>query len=482
MIYNEDCLEGMKKLNPNIIDLILTDPPYALVGKSRGGSLSIGDKSTPHGRSGISKNGISNKKGFMGKEWDGELPGIEVWQEALRVAKPGAHLMAFGSPRTFHRLMVAIEDAGWELRETLGWVYGSGFPKSTNISKQIEKRAGIKPKIIGTTKGMGKQNPEWNGTAQGRKENSFKPEYQLTEPVSEDGKAWDGWGSALKPAWEPIILARKSLEGTLAENTLKWGTGGINIDACRVPYESKKDYKSLVNNYKGGLERATPETQESWKLHDGGWKLGQGITIPGEQQGRFPANIIHDGSAEVINIFPNAKGMSGGGAKDNLKKEEWAIQPHNRQIVRDEWIRGDTGSAARFFYCAKASRSERDAGLSDCKSLGRKTPMAGRGQGGLKCKICGHWKNSGSPCICTNPEWEPSQFVSPELKNSHPCVKPLSLIEYLLKLGSRQSATVLDPYMGSGTTGVACKKLCRVFIGYELETEYYEIAGMRIGG
>jgi site-specific DNA-methyltransferase (adenine-specific) len=393
--------------------------------------------------------------------------------EAIRVAKPGAHLMAFGGTRTFHRLMVAIEDAGWEIRDTIGWIYGSGFPKSTNIAKNIDKQAGIKPEIVGVL-------PSSRAKAS---DSGFMMAQKLeTKSVSDAAKEWDGWGSALKPSWEPVVLARKPLEGTLAANTLKWGTGGINIDVCRVPYQSKKDYDTLVNNYKGGLERDTPETQESWKLHDGGWKLGQGITIPGEQKGRFPANIIHDGSQTVLDMFPNAKGMSGGGAKDNLKKEKWAIQPYNRQIVRDEWLRGDSGSAARFFYCAKASRSERDRGLTDCETLGRKTPMAGRGQGGLKCKICGHWKNSGSPCICTNPEWEQSNFVSPPQKCSHPCVKPLSLIEYLLKLGSRKGALVLDPFMGSGTTGIACKKLGREFIGYELETEYYEIAEARIKG
>jgi len=212
-IYNMDCLEGMKLLDDNSVDSIVTDPPYEL--------------------------------GFMGKKWDstGIAYSVELWKECLRVLKPGGHLLAFGGTRTYHRMACAIEDAGFEIRDQMQWIYGSGFPKSHNISKAIDKKFGAKREVIKTVKGMGKQNPEWNGTAKGRKENYYKPEYQLTAPATPEAKQWDGWGTALKPAHEPIVVARKPIsEKTIAENVLKWGTGGLNIDGCRIGTEDIKTH------------------------------------------------------------------------------------------------------------------------------------------------------------------------------------------------------------------------------------------------
>jgi len=282
-----------------------------------------------------------------------------------------------------------------------------------------------------------------------------------------------GLGSSLKPAYEPIILCRKPLsEKTVAANVLKWGTGAINIDACRVP-TTAEEHKKLDDGRKSNRTIRAGEVAKGYGMKPEGLRLTSQSTL-----GRFPANIIHDGSDEVVELFPESKaspvGFKGVAWKHsgNTKDERTTLE-YQREF-------NDSGSAARFFYCAKASRSEREAGLSELEVLGRKTPMAGRGQPGLKCKICGKWKVSGSPCICTNPEWEQSAFEKPKLKNTHPTVKPIALMEYLINLGSREGATVLDPFMGSGTTGIACKRLRRNFIGYELEKESFEIASRRI--
>jgi site-specific DNA-methyltransferase (adenine-specific) len=222
------------------------------------------------------------------------------------------------------------------------------------------------------------------------------------------------------------------LDGTVAENVQKWGTGAINIDGCRVAYQSKADYENLINNYKGGLERATPETQESWNLHEGGWKLGKGITLPEETKGRFPANLIHDGSDEVLEVFPQNAGAFAP-VKSGMNGKSKGIYGDFAQKGDDgASFRGDSGSASRFFYCAKASKSERNFGLPE------------------------------------------------DTTNKHPTVKPLSLIEYLIKLISIENTVVLDPFTGSGTTGIACIRLGRKFVGYELDKESFITAEMRV--
>lgn len=282
-----DCRDRMKELEAESIDSIVTDPPYGL--------------------------------SFMGKEWDHGVPGVEFWTEAMRVAKPGAHLLAFGGTRTFHRLAVAIEDAGWEIRDCVMWVYGSGFPKSHNLKDE-----------------------------------------------------WNGWGTALKPAWEPIIVARKPFVGTVAENVVRYGTGALNIEGCRIGNEQTTTIRN-GNSGKNGIYQKDNRTFAR-------------INPPG----RWPANLIHDGSEEV---------------SDPL------------------------GSAARFFYCAKASKADRDDG---CEG------------------------------------------------NHHPTVKPTDLMAYLCRLVTPPGGTVLDPFTGSGSTGrgAMCEGLN--FIGFELSPEYAEIARARI--
>jgi len=259
-IEQGNCLNVLKAYPDNYFHSIVTDPPYGLA--------------------------------FMGKKWDYDVPSVEIWKECLRVLKPGGHLLSFAGTRTQHRMAVNIEDAGFEIRDMIAWVYGSGFPKSMDISKAIDKSAGAEREVVGKVAGMGKQNPEWNGTAQGRAENSFKPEYDETIPATDAAKQWEGWGTALKPALETITVARKPLIGTVAKNVLEHGCGGLNIDACRVPTGDKLG---------GGMvSKGRPKCSDGW---DRPWMHDEAITSQkkiesaakvqtAEELGRWPANLI----------------------------------------------------------------------------------------------------------------------------------------------------------------------------------------------
>jgi hypothetical protein len=265
--FHGDCLEKMRELGDGTIDSIVTDPPYGL--------------------------------SFMGKGWDHGVPGSEFWVEALRVAKPGTHLLAFGGTRTYHRLAVAIEDAGWEIRDCVMWVYGSGFPKSHNVSKGIDKASDFNGEVIGTEKiDIGIQGGSMHT---GRKTNVVERKIRKPSP---NASKWGGWGTALKPAYEPIIVARKPLTSTVAENVLRHGTGAINVDGCRVGSEER--YNRAAGNKANGnslnMSRVgMPQDAE-----------GQAVS------GRWPANLIHDGSDEVVGLFPETKTNSGHTAKMGL--------------------------------------------------------------------------------------------------------------------------------------------------------------------
>lgn len=343
-LINGDCIEEMAKLDENSVDTIITDPPYGL--------------------------------SFMGKEWDdfSDNQKLQKWTqewatEAIRVAKPGAMMLCFGGTRTFHRIACGIEDAGWEVRDTMMWVYGSGFPKSYNIGKNLD--------------------------------------------------GWSGWGTALKPAYEPIIVAMKPRDGTFVENALKWGVAGLNIDGGRVPTEDKLG---------GGMvSKGRPKASEGW---DRPWMHDEEVTEKkkkesadkvkhAESLGRWPANLVHDGSEEATS------GM---------------------------------GDKSRYFYCAKASRKERNAGLEGMEET-------------VTHSAYGDY--AGTPEHATN--------VGRPRANNHPTVKPLSLMTYLCRLTATPTGgIVLDPFMGSGTTGMACKKTGRDFIGIELDEHYFEIAKRRV--
>ena len=325
----------------------------------------------------------------------------------------------------------------------IAWVYGSGFPKSLNIGNAVDKLQGNEREVLGEKET--KDFSHHKGSMMG-KETTPDDKTQTTTITETKGTSqWEGWGTALKPALEPITVARKPLgEKTVAENCLKWGVGGINIDVSRVRGEYK--WRASDSKIDGDI-----------------FKQGSFGEKPNEL-GRFPANLIHDGSDEVVGLFPQTKGEIGRvGRKSG---GNYSASSFKVGVVTETGIR-DSGSASRFFYCAKASKAERNIGCEDMEdhnpcyeshrpnyknTKGIETPYAGTGRSGNN------------------------------LKNNHPTVKPLALMEYLVKLVSKEGATVLDPFMGSGTTGMACKKLDREFIGIEMMPEYMEIAKARIEG
>jgi DNA modification methylase len=410
-IHHGDCREVMATLDAESVDAIVSDPPYGL--------------------------------SFMGKGWDHGVPGVEFWAEAMRVAKPGAHLLAFGGTRTYHRLACAIEDAGWEIRDCVMWVYGSGFPKSHDVSKAIDKAAGAEREVVGTKKLNPRDTKTYipsAGGGYGGVQSSPDHGMQITAPATDAARQWSGWGTALKPAHEPIIVARKPLIGTVAENVLRHGTGGINVDGCRVGIASG-DQKS-----EGGRKLARHQETNGF---DGGWKSK--TTNLDDGLGRWPANLIHDGSDEVVGLFPQVK-------TGNVKPYKATTQSEYRQLHCDTVTGshvGDSGSAARFFYCAKASKADRDEG---CEGLIVKDVHrygAGLGEG-----------------IDPN--------APAKNRNHHPTVKPTALMRYLCRLVTPPGGIVLDPFTGSGSTGKGAVLEGFRFIGIEREAEYVEIAKARI--
>lgn len=404
-LINADCIEAMKAMPDNSVDSIVTDPPYEL--------------------------------GFMGKSWDasGIAFNIEVWQEALRVIKPGGHLIAFSGSRTYHRMAVAIEDAGFQIRDQIMWVYGSGFPKSHNIEKAINKVDGVEF-LEKPASGVGFMNAEGAGGY-----NTTINQLEQVGDSTERAAQWDGWGTALKPAHEPMVLARKPLEGTVANNVLTWGTGGLNIDGTRVGSE-------------GGTFKASKPDGISNGIYGEG--INGKVDIGDLNSGRFPANFIHDGSDEVVALFPEAKGKIGMkilsdftfSVGDKVEGAKFASQAGL----------GDSGSAARFFYCAKASKRDRNEGLDGFEA---KRDHDGRADGGV---------------VGDNPR---NRTNNAKL-NHHPTVKPTSLMQYLVRLVTPPNGIVLDPFMGSGSTGKACAYEGFEFIGIEQSSEYVAIAQARI--
>ena len=430
MLINNDNIQALKEIKDNTIDSIVTDPPY----------------------------GIS----FMGKSWDYDVPNVETWKELMRVLKPGGHILVACGTRTQHRMAVNIEDAGFEIRDIVAYVYGSGFPKSLNIGKVADK-------FLKTG------NASWNGTGdssngalgysklqhkQGYRPNDYSNKHQnKLEITEEDAKKWEGWGTALKPAMELWTLARKPLsEKTVAENVLKWGTGGINIDGCRVE-ASGKDLEKLNNEW----DREWNTNYKTYAESVGGkagFDMSNSKTENKGLTGRFPANFIHDGSDEVVSMFPNVKT---GSIKPYISKDEGMFGMMKGKEHYNSHT-GDSGSASRFFYTAKASKSERNAGLDGFEV--KQTVGGGGGVGNYLDDVNSASGKYGS-------EKAPN-------KNHHPTIKPISLMRYLTRLITPKGGVVLDPYMGSGTTGIACKLEGFNFIGIEIDKEYYEIAKARI--
>lgn len=410
-LYSGSMLDMNEKILPNSVDAIVTDPPYEL--------------------------------GFMGKGWD--KSGIafqkETWEKCLQVLKPGGYLLAFGGSRTFHRIACAIEDAGFEIRDTIMWIYGSGFPKSMALDKAIEGKLTIGS---ANTKDFKKLNGVLaDKTGLGFAKNQFEQGIRPTnynnngqqfltqlEPTTELSKQYTGWGTALKPAFEPIIIARKPFNGTLVDNVIAYGVGGINIDGCRVPsMPGEYDIRHYTNE--DCFQNVKPKSSK--------------FQVKPQPDGRFPANVIltydETDEQEVCSGFPIG-GKNGSISKpykinNTIYGEYGDCKPFTAY--------DDSGSASRYFYCAKASQKDRDEGLDDLNS------------------------STIQPC-----------------KNSHPTVKPAELMQYLIRLVTPKNATILDPFMGSGSTGKARmienaeRHSNYKFVGIELTDEYLPIAHARI--
>lgn len=409
-VINGDCVEKLKDLPDNSIDSVVTDPPYGL--------------------------------SFMGKHWDYDVPNVDVWKEVYRVLKPGGYLLSFGGTRTYHRMACAIEDAGFEIRDMIEWLYGSGFPKSLDIGRAVDKLQGNEREVVGEKKLWGHNAGSGAGSFS---KNEYEGVTGVTriEPLTKGTSEWEGWGTALKPAHEPICMARKPLsEKTVAGNVLKHGTGGINIDGCRVKTE-----ELLIGGQYSGGERQKANC------------YGKHKNLPKESftqpTGRFPANVIHDGSEAVVREFPIT---ASGKMKQHIDGGSFNV--YGKMYPRDVETIGDSGSAARFFYCAKASKSERDYGLDDFTLKVKQTQMRGNNGTGKK-----NFKGG---------------FQDQIMKNDHPTVKPVALMRYLCRMVTPKGGTVLDPFMGSGTTGIAAKVEGYSFIGIEREEEYCKIAEARI--
>jgi site-specific DNA-methyltransferase (adenine-specific) len=409
-----DCLERMRELPDGCVDAIVTDPPYGL--------------------------------SFMGKKWDYDVPSVEIWAECLRVLKPGGYLLAFAGTRTQHRMAVRIEDAGFEIRDMIAWVYGSGFPKSLDVSKAIDKAAGAEREVVSPNpnhraiSGVG-----YDGVYQGGNTGAAS----ITSPATEAAQQWDGWGTALKPALEPITVARKPLIGTVAANVLAHGTGAINVDRCRVG--------NFVNTTPSGVDRRNAALAEAG-YRPGQYQMGQ--TTPNGAQGRWPANLIHDGSQMVLDLFPEANSARANGNPNNPKRGTNHIATSYGQgdgkVTHDY---RDTGSAARFFYCAKTSKKDRDEGLTNDPQAFVQFQTANG--------------TSGKPSSLS--EGRDTQY-----RNTHPTVKPTDLMRYLCRLVTQPGGIILDPFMGSGSTGKAAKREGFGFIGIERDETYFEIAKRRI--
>lgn len=352
------CEDVLQTLAENSVDAIVTDPPYGL--------------------------------SFQNQKWDYDVPSVKQWEECLRVLKPGGHLLAFGGSRTYHRMVVNVEDAGFEIRDQILWIYGSGFPKSKNL----------------------------------------------------DGE-WDGWGTGLKPAHEPIVMARKPFKGNVANNMAIHGTGALNIKACRIPTNDQ---------LKGGAGLLLSHQRDK--------------TVPKQVYepavGRWPANIIHDGSDDVIECFPDKAGASAPvtGSEPSSASTGQVLGMRKRVGTH---FHNDEGSAARFFYCAKVKPRERDEGLEQFISVTAMEMTGGRKEGsaGLNDPRAGAGRTNGA-------------------KNSHPTIKPIALMKYLCRLIASPGSTVLDPWMGSGSTGRAAIEEGFNFIGIELNPDYATIASARL--
>jgi len=469
-----DNMKSLKELPDNSVDSIVTDPPYALTSiKKRFGKE--GSAPAQFGSDGAFQRA---SKGFMGKEWDAEVPTVEFWSEVYRVLKPGGHVLSFGGTRTYHRMAVNIEDAGFEIRDQIMWIYGSGFPKSHNIGKAIDKIQGNEREVLGTKADFSldgaKRNPN-NHREMGEAAKEISHEYGYKQgweaPVTKGQSDWEGWGTALKPANEPICLARKPLsEKTIAENVLKWGTGGLNIDASRISFVDESDKSYGIENKK------------QQNIYGGGNGLMRGEYNP-NQEGRFPANVILDEEAgKILDEQSGIKQSQKRKPEYNKPTEHTNTYTPKASDYRDDNTYSDKGGASRFFYVPKVSKKERNAGMDIKVGIFNQRPRREDGTIIYKETHPEEWKEAMNklPRKDKTSKAAAEEKLQGEKGNTHPTVKPINLLTYLVRLVTPKNGVVMDCFMGSGSTGISAQLEGFKFIGMEMDEDYFNIAETRI--
>jgi DNA modification methylase len=406
-------MDVLKEIPDNSMDSVVTDPPY--------------------------------EYGFMNRGWDktGIAYDVDMWKEVFRVLKPGGYLCSFGGTRTYHRMACAIEDAGFTIHPLIGWIFGSGFPKSTNLSKQFDKQAGAERKIVGK-KERNTGSSRFNLFRHGKYKYEYMDDAYITEPATPEAKQWDGWYyglQSLKPAIEPVCMAQKPIsEKRMTDNVLKWGVGAVNIDACRVGTD-------VITSYPSNMSNNNHYAQDEWTKSN---PIGEERTYTG----RFPANVILDEEAGAL--LDQQSGISKSRASGYNWEESNNDNPvHVIQNIKSGLHYDDKGGASRFFYCAKASKAERNMGLD-----------------GYEAEAADDGRNK--------PIDNPFLRGKTSRKNTHPTVKPLSLMKYLVRLVTPPGGVVLDPFAGSGSTLLAAEMEGFDSIGIELNPEYCEIARARL--
>lgn len=542
-ILHGDCRLVLQELPDDSIDACVTDAPYGL---SAPPDMAEVLRHWLNGDDGLVQCG----PGFMAAKWDSFVPGPATWREVYRVLKPGGHLLCFAGTRTFDLMGISIRLAGFELRDSIDWVYLSGMPKSLDVSKAIDKAAGAERRVVGYDASRARPNRQYEagaiGNVGGTGNVSDRTDNGATKtaPATEDAERWAGWGTALKPAHEPILVCRKPLrEKTVEKNVRRFGTGGLNIDACRVATapgdevsqhgrSAESDAEQVAFSPFGAVEPGQTEGQKlgRWPpnvllVHGPdcrrlGTKKSHATSIHGESTAIRRSGVHTDaggyqavGRSQPVRGYADADGtetvdswdcmpgcpvaaldgqsgfLHGSGNKADTRqgkdKNYDATSFHmsySGRATRDYQDGG--GGASRMFpqfapeddpvlfrYCAKASRSEREAGLEE-RTRGEKNQ--------LKCRTCGKWKASGSPCTCPDPDFEPIKANTTSRANNHPTVKPIKLMRWLCKLVTPPGGSVLDPFAGSGTTG--CAAVLEGFepILIEREAEYLPLIEQRL--
>jgi len=477
-VINADCIEAMAELDEASIDAIVCDPPYGLefMGKEWDRLGKVPGHTGPQwGGYGWHGSGIDRGRNMAMQEWH------QAWAaQALRILKPGGHLLAFGGTRTYHRLACAIEDAGFEIRDCIVWMYGSGFPKSLDVSKAIDKAAGAEREVMGKYR-VPADSDAGNAGEVIRSDDDAAGIFgvtsgiegrDITAPATPEAQQWQGWGTALKPAHEPIVVARKPLVGTVSQNVLQHGTGALNVDGTRIGYQGEADQASAKP---GGKATAKSGALAGGTQNDNSRSEFQADNT----KGRWPANVILDEQAAAeLDAQTGELGKSSGGVNPGgpFIDGGWGgggTSPNAGGL-------GDTGGASRFFYTAKTSRSERNAGLEGFEAKQQNSENGARTYND-RCANCGKKfvGSEDSRCACPIGEKVTDKTVYVN-RNNHPTVKPIELMRWLIRLVTPPGGTVLDPFTGSGSTGCAAVLEGFDFIGIEREAEYVAIAEARI--